>query len=103
MDKYENLFHPPAVTILSLNSNKRAGPMINKYFIEHPNSIGENYFQHMASAFSFSARMLASGLACLIHGFFPFLFVRTGSATIIDLHHGMVTHRDRRAGTAVRV
>ncbi|MDP6755996.1 MAG: DUF6356 family protein, partial [Candidatus Marinimicrobia bacterium] len=56
--------------------------MINKLFIEHPNSVGENYFQHMASAFSFSFRMVAAGLACLIHGFLPFLFVRTGSMTV---------------------
>lgn len=77
--------------------------MIKKHFIDHPNSVGENYFQHLASAFSFGARMLASGLACLVHGIFPFLFERTGSTTISVLHQDMVTHRDRHADTAVRV
>ena len=77
--------------------------MINKLFFEHPKSVGENYVQHMASAFSFGLRMLATGLACLVHGILPFLFERTGSTAISVLHHDMVTHRDRRADTAVGV
>jgi hypothetical protein len=68
--------------------------MINKLFIEHPNSVGENYFLHLASATSFGLRMLFAGLACLTHGIFPFLFVHTGSATISELHNNMITHRD---------
>ena len=70
--------------------------MLKSAFTDHPTSVGETYGQHMGMAFSFSARMFVASVACLIHGFLPFLFVRTGSMAITDLHHRMVTHRDRR-------
>jgi hypothetical protein len=41
--------------------------------------------------------MILGGLACLVHGLLPFLFVRTGSATISALHTRMVTHRRQAA------
>ena len=62
-------------------------------FTDHPASVNETYFQHMGMAFGFGSRMLIAGLACLMHGLFPFLFVRTGSKTINELHGRMVTHR----------
>lgn len=74
--------------------------MIKRAFTEHPASVGESYFQHMGCAFSFSMKMIGGGLACLLHGIFPFLFVRTGSKCIEGLHHSMVTHRDRRLNVA---
>ena len=64
-------------------------------FTEHPASVGESYWQHLRMASGFSLRMLAGGMACLVHGIFPFLFVKTGSATITALHGRMVTHRSR--------
>lgn len=70
--------------------------MIKRAFTEHPASVGESYFEHMVMAFGFGAKMVASGAACLLHGVFPFLFVRTGRSCIEDLHYRMVTHRDRR-------
>jgi hypothetical protein len=70
--------------------------MIKRAFTEHPASVGESYFQHMGMAFSFSTKMVLSGLACFIHGIFPFLFVCTGRRAIEDLHDRMVLHRDRR-------
>jgi len=48
-------------------------------FNKHPNSIGESYFQHMRFAFTFGGKMVIGGLACIIHGIFPFLFESTGS------------------------
>ena len=44
-------------------------------------------------ASGFGLRMIAGGLACLVHGIFPFLFTRTGSEAIRELHARMVTHR----------
>ena len=70
--------------------------MIKRAFTEHPASVGESYTEHMGMAFGFGAKMIASGLACLLHGIFPFLFVTTGKDCIKDLHFRMVTHRDRR-------
>lgn len=66
-------------------------------FTEHPASVGETYSEHMLTAFSFGARMLLAGMACLAHGIFPFIFVKTGSNIINILHREMVTHRDKRS------
>ena len=80
---------------------------ITSAFTEHPASVGESYPQHMRMAFGFGARMVLAGLACLVHGLFPFLFVGTGSKCIQQLHECMVVHRRRRdrelnIGEAVR-
>ncbi|HEY5598782.1 MAG TPA: DUF6356 family protein [Kiloniellales bacterium] len=74
----------------------RTAPSLESLFAEHPASVGETYGQHLAMATSFGARMILGGLACLVHGILPFLFVRTGSETITDLHRRMVTQRSRR-------
>lgn len=66
-------------------------------FTEHPASVGESYTEHLASAAGFGLRMVAAGLACLVHGLLPFLFVRTGSDAVRALHARMVTHRGRPA------
>ncbi|MEO1241231.1 MAG: DUF6356 family protein [Pseudomonadota bacterium] len=70
--------------------------MLKKAFTEHPASVGESYLQHMGMAFGFGAKMVTAGMACLLHGLFPFLFVTTGRRCIEDLHDCMVLHRDRR-------
>lgn len=64
-------------------------------FTQHPNSVGETYFQHLRTAFSFSSALAAASMACLLHGVLPFLFTKTGSRIINQLHHDMVTHRSR--------
>ena len=69
-------------------------------FTEHPASVGESYFEHLGQAASFGSTMVLAGLACLVHGMFPFLFKDTGSRAIRTLHRRMVTHRDRRSTTA---
>ena len=71
--------------------------MLSKLFTDHPSSVGETYWQHMGMAFSFAVAMIGAGLACLLHGIFPFLFVKTGSRTITQLHDRMVTNRSRLA------
>jgi hypothetical protein len=69
-------------------------------FTEHPATVGESYGQHLGQASRFGLRMILGGLACLVHGLLPFLFVRTGSATISDLHARMVTNRRQTAAPA---
>lgn len=73
---------------------------MNKLFTEHPESVGETYLEHMGVAFGFGTRMLLAGLACVVHGLLPFLFVKTGSRTIATLHDRMVAHRVRGASPA---
>lgn len=64
-----------------------------KLFTKHPNSIGETYFEHLIGAFTVGLKMIFGGLACLIHGIFPFICVKTGSTTIKDLHEHICAHR----------
>jgi uncharacterized protein DUF6356 len=65
-------------------------------FTEHPASVGETYTEHMASAWSFSARMAVGALACFVHGLFPFFFTRTGSGIIAELNSRMILNRTRQ-------
>lgn len=68
---------------------------LHELFNDHPASVGESYAEHLAAASGFGWRMILAGLACLAHGLLPFLFTRTGSDAIRDLHTRMVTNRRR--------
>lgn len=70
--------------------------MLRRLFTEHPASVDETYTEHMGVALSFTWRMLIGTLACLVHAFLPFLFVKTGSGIIDGLHDRMVVNRRRR-------
>ncbi len=70
--------------------------MLKSLFTAHPASVNETYGEHMTVASGFALRMVLGGFACLVHGFLPFLFVKTGSTVIGELHQRMVTQRDRR-------
>jgi len=77
--------------------------LLKKLFTQHPETVGESYFAHMGQAFSFGIEMFLCSLACLLHGFFPFLFVNTGSKAIQRLHDRMVVNRDRRKPAVQKV
>lgn len=64
-------------------------------FTAHPASVGESYFSHLGQAARFGQRMIRAGLACLIHGLFPFLFVTTGSEAVKALDAEMSARRQR--------
>ncbi len=66
-----------------------------RLFNDHPASVGENYGQHLVHASGFGFRMMLGGLACMVHGLLPFLFVKTGSQQITSLHSRMVTNRSK--------
>ncbi|MEN9718242.1 MAG: hypothetical protein RIQ99_1120 [Pseudomonadota bacterium] len=68
-----------------------------KLFTDHPASVGETYAEHLVMAGGFGVRMVLAGVACLIHGLLPFLFVKTGSTQIATLHGQMVANRRRKA------
>jgi hypothetical protein len=68
---------------------------IGQLFRDHPASVGETYGQHLRHASAFGVRMMLGGVACIIHGLLPFLFVRTGSAQIRTLHDRMVVNRQQ--------
>ncbi len=67
--------------------------MMKHLFTDHPAAVGESYTEHLAMAGRFAGRMLLGSIACLVHALLPFLFVKTGSAIITELHGRMVTNR----------
>jgi hypothetical protein len=71
--------------------------MFRRLFIDHPRSVGESYGQHAGFALGVGLRMIGAGLACVLHGVFPFLFVKTGSKCISELNECL---QDRQPGAS---
>ena len=72
--------------------------MLKTLFTRHPASVDETYIEHTGVALFFSGQMLLGALACLVHAFLPFLFVKTGSRVISGLHERMIVSRNRHLG-----
>jgi hypothetical protein len=51
-------------------------------FTSHPAEVGESYLSHLWFTVKTACVLLGCALALVIHGLFPFLFVRTASSTI---------------------
>jgi len=66
-------------------------------FTDHPESVGESYFEHMNVALSFAGPLLAAGMAALVHAFLPFLFLTTASRTVKRLHARMTNRNPHSA------
>ena len=72
-------------------------------FTRHPAAVGETYGEHLVFATGTGGRMILAGLACIVHGFLPFLFERTGSRAILDLHRTITSgHRANFIATSPR-
>ncbi len=72
------------------------GMNLIRAFTEHPASVGETYAEHLTNAVCFGSRMLIAGIACLVHGVLPFLFVRTGSRAITELNDRLTARQPVR-------
>lgn len=57
-----------------------------KIFIEHPQSIGETYFQHMKCAITMAYKTFIISLILLIHAIFPHLYQDEASERIKKLN-----------------
>lgn len=57
-----------------------------RLFTEHPATVGETWGEHWVFASRLGGRMVLAGLACMIHAWLPFLFKRTASTAIKELH-----------------
>ena len=55
-------------------------------FTAHPASVGESYGEHFGFAVAFGARMMLGGVAAMLHGVFPFLFITTASRALDELN-----------------
>lgn len=70
--------------------------VLRKWFLDHPASLDESYGEHFQAASGFGVAMIVGGIACIIHGFVPRLFVVTGSGTVKRLYDLMVAKRARK-------
>ncbi len=68
-------------------------PILHKWFVAHPASVGETYAEHFAIARRFGLTMIGGGLAALVHALFPALFERTGSSAMKKLYSEMVARQ----------
>jgi hypothetical protein len=71
--------------------------LFRSLFVDHPASVDETYFQHFISAVSFGTAMIVAGVACMVHGLLPAVFVTRGSDTIYALHERMVVKRRKNS------
>lgn len=67
--------------------------MLRRLFLDHPDSVGETYAEHLLAAGRFGLAMVVGGAACMIHAVVPAAFASTGSDTVIALHRRMVAKR----------
>lgn len=66
-------------------------------FTEHPASVGETYGQHLLTAMGFGLELLKAAFCSIVHAILPFVFEKTGSVCITELHERMVINRQRHA------
>ncbi|MEM7432909.1 MAG: DUF6356 family protein [Pseudomonadota bacterium] len=70
---------------------------MKRKFTEHPASVGETYGEHFVTAMGFSTSLFRAAFVCGVHAVLPFLFEKTGSECITELHDRMVKHRHKAA------
>jgi hypothetical protein len=74
--------------------------IVQRIFLDHPERVGEGYFEHMLFAFKFSGRLIKASAAALLHGFIPALCETTASQAIIDMHSEIAARRAQMAQSA---
>lgn len=60
--------------------------MITKVFLDHPASVEEDYFEHMAFAGRFAGTLFLAAGAALVHAIIPCLFEKTASNLIRKMY-----------------
>ena len=65
--------------------NRVAKPL-KAAFLNHPESIGETYFQHQRQALGFAGSLTIAATAAFVHSLVPCLCEKTASERIAELH-----------------
>ena len=69
--------------------------MLERLVLNHPQEIGETYTEHASHALWIGLRMIAAGLACLVHALIPGLCIRTASRTVDSITELMETRSNK--------
>ena len=83
----------PGVLNNDSKTQKRSIFYLMNFFTEHPESVGETYFEHFFVAIRFSCKLFLSSIAALIHAFIPALFKKTASTQIKEMYGQMTTRK----------
>ena len=73
---------------------------LSKLFTEHPASVDETYFGHMAFAAWFASRLFMAGGAALVHAVLPFLCETTASRIVRELYERTANRKPHHAAGA---
>jgi Family of unknown function (DUF6356) len=65
-----------------------------RWFLDHPASLNETYWEHLRIAFGFGGALFRAGAACLIHAVFPASFTTAASRSVDRLHGEMFGRRN---------
>jgi hypothetical protein len=74
--------------------------VLDSLLTRHPREIGESYAEHAGHAIYIGTRMIAAGLACLVHAMLPGLFVRTATRSVADIQDLMAFRSGRSSGAS---
>lgn len=76
---------------------------IARLFTHHPDAVDETYFEHMCFAGSAGLRMVAAGLAALVHSVLPFMFEHTASRLMAPIANKLIARnselQDKQSNT----
>ena len=63
--------------------------MLGRLFVDHPRSLGLSWLQHGAGAVRIGVKLIAAGLAALVHALVPGLFTDTAGRTVTETYHSV--------------
>ena len=70
---------------MSDQSTQTRTSLLDRWFLAHPATVDETYFQHMQFAFGFAFWLITAGLAAMVHAIFPALCETTASRILKKL------------------
>lgn len=70
--------------------------MVFTIFNQHPNSVGETYFEHISNALYYSFMSAIASILLLIHAIFPFVLQGHGAKIVKHIYDEMSKNKRRR-------
>ena len=74
-----------------------------RLFTDHPASVDETYFGHMAFAAWFASRLFMAAGAALVHAVLPFMFETTASRIVRELYERTSNRKASHAVPAEKI
>ena len=65
----------------------------NKWFVDHPEEVGETYLEHLWAALGFAGTLLMAACQCFLHALIPGLCRKSASRKVEGLVYTMQRQR----------